>query len=159
MFGMQDIVKFFWWFLIVFPAVSVLHVLGHSVMAVLFGGKSSLEIGMGKKLLKIGPVQIRSVYFMDSFCKYGDLKYDNRFTNAMIYAGGSLFNLASIFIVNLLIIKDIIPENIFFYQFVYFSTYYVFFALIPVRYSENHLSDGMAIYKVLRYGEKYEINN
>lgn len=50
---------------------------------------------------------------MDSFCKYGDLKYDNRFTNAMIYAGGSLFNLASIFIVNLLIIKDIIPENIF----------------------------------------------
>lgn len=48
MFGLQDIVKFFWSFLIVFPAVSVLHVLGHSVMAVLFGGKSSLEIGMGK---------------------------------------------------------------------------------------------------------------
>ncbi|MCD2488747.1 hypothetical protein LRN11_10215, partial [Bacillus licheniformis] len=83
MFGLQDIVKFLWSFLIVFPAVSVLHVLGHSAMAVLFGGKSSLEIGMGKKLLKIGPVQIRSVYFMDSFCKYGDLKYDNRFTNAM----------------------------------------------------------------------------
>ncbi len=96
---------------------------------------------------------------MDSFCNYGELKYDNRVSNALIYAGGSIFNLASIFIVNTLIVKDILSENIFLYQFVYFSTYYVFFALIPVRYSDNHLSDGMAIYKVLRYGEKYKINN
>ncbi|TYS37476.1 hypothetical protein [Bacillus swezeyi] len=159
MFGFQDIAKFFWSFLLVFPAVSILHVLGHSFMAVIFGGKSSLEIGMGKKLVKIGPIQIRSIYFMDSFCNYGELKFDNRYTNALIYAGGAIFNLASIFIVNSLIINDMLKENIFFYQFVYFSTYYVFFALIPVRYSKNHLSDGMAIYKVLRYGEKYEINN
>ncbi|UOY87066.1 hypothetical protein [Bacillus glycinifermentans] len=159
MFGLDDIAKFFWSFLLVFPAVSILHVLGHGLMALLFGGKASLEIGMGKKLLKIGPVQIRSIYFMDSFCNYGELKYDNRITNALIYAGGSLFNLASIFLVNTLIAKDVLSENIVLYQFVYFSTYYVFFALIPVRYSENHLSDGMAIYKALRYGEKYEINN
>ncbi|MFN2744585.1 MULTISPECIES: hypothetical protein [Bacillus] len=159
MFGFRDIITFFWSFLLVFPAVSVLHALGHSFMVLIFGGKPDLEVGMGKKLIKIGVIQIRSIYFMDSFCNYSDLKYDNRYTHALIYAGGAIFNLASIFIVNSLIIHDILAESIFLYQFVYFSTYYLVFALIPVRYSENHLSDGMAIYQVLKYGEKYETNH
>ncbi|MCI3987191.1 hypothetical protein MMJ63_20645, partial [Bacillus vallismortis] len=75
----------------------------------------------------------------------------------LVYAGGSLFILRSIFAVNLLIIHSVLKPNVFFYQFVYFSTYYVFFALLPVRYSEKMSSDGLAIYKVLRYGERYEI--
>lgn len=55
--------------------------------------------------------------------------------------------------------KDVLEPNLFFYQFVYFSTYYVFFALLPVQYGDNKLSDGLAVYKVLRYGERCEINN
>ncbi|MFP3422670.1 hypothetical protein R0K19_25205, partial [Bacillus sp. SIMBA_161] len=64
-----------------------------------------------------------------------------------------------IFLINLLIIKDFLEPNLFFYQFVYFSTYYVFFALLPVQYGDNKLSDGLAVYKVIRYGERCEINN
>jgi hypothetical protein len=158
MFGFDDMVKFLWSFLIVLPLVSIIHVAGHSFMAFIFGGKGSLDIGMGKKLFRIGPIQVRTIYFMDSFCRYGELKIDNRFTHALVYAGGCLFNLITIFAVNLLIIHSVLKPNVFFYQFVYFSTYYVFFALLPVRYSENKSSDGLALYKVLRYGERYEID-
>ncbi|WP_336155925.1 hypothetical protein [Bacillus sp. 204(2023)] len=158
MFGFNDMVKFLWSFLIVLPLVQIIHVSGHSFMAFIFGGKGSLDIGMGKTLLKIGPIRFRTIYFIDSFCRYGELKIDNRFSNALVYAGGCLFNLITIFAINLLIIHSILKPNVFFYQFVYFSTYYVFFALLPVRYSEKKSSDGLAIYKVLRYGERYEID-
>lgn len=158
MFGFNDMVKFLWSFLIVLPLVSIIHVSGHSFMAFIFGGKGSLDIGMGKTLLKIGLIRIRTIYFMDSFCRYGELKIDNRFSHALVYAGGCLFNLLTIFTVNLLILHSVLKPNVFFYQFVYFSTYYVFFALLPVRYSEKKSSDGLAIYKVLRYGERYEID-
>lgn len=159
LFGFNDMIKFFVSFLIILPMVSVIHVAGHSFMAMLFGGKASLDIGMGKRLLKVGPIQVRRIYFIDSFCKFGELRIDNRLTSALVYSGGCLFNLASIFLINLLIIKDVLEPNLFFYQFVYFSTYYVFFALLPVQYGDNKLSDGLAVYKVLRYGERCEINN
>lgn len=158
MFGFNDMVKFLWSFLIVLPLVQIIHVSGHSFMAFIFGGKGSLDIGMGKTLLKIVPIRFRTIYFIDSFCRYGELKIDNRFSNALVYAGGCLFNLITIFAINLLIIHSVLKPNVFFYQFVYFSTYYVFFALLPVRYSEKKSSDGLAIYKVLRYGERYEID-
>ncbi|CCF06953.1 putative protein ywmF [Bacillus velezensis CAU B946] len=159
LFGFNDMIKFFVSFLIILPMVSVIHVSGHSFMAMLFGGKASLDIGMGKRLLKVGPIQVRRIYFIDSFCKFGELRIDNRLTSALVYSGGCLFNLASIFLINLLIIKDFLEPNLFFYQFVYFSTYYVFFALLPVQYGDNKLSDGLAVYKVIRYGERCEINN
>ncbi|MGE1104313.1 hypothetical protein ACQJ0M_26260, partial [Peribacillus simplex] len=90
-----DMIKFFVSFLIILPMVSVIHVAGHSFMAMLFGGKASLDIGMGKRLLKVGPIQVRRIYFIDSFCKFGELRIDNRLTSALVYSGGCLFNLAS----------------------------------------------------------------
>ena len=59
-------------------------------------GKASLDIGMGKRLLKV-VIQVRRIYFIDSFCKFGELRIDNRLTSALVYSGGCLFNLASIF--------------------------------------------------------------
>ncbi len=70
MFGFNDMVKFLWSFLIVLPLVQIIHVSGHSFMAFIFGGKGSLDIGMGKTLLKIGPIRFRTIYFIDSFCRY-----------------------------------------------------------------------------------------
>lgn len=141
MFGFDDMVKFLWSFLIVLPLVSIIHVAGHSFMAFVFGGKGSLDIGMGKKLFKIGPIQVRTIYFMDSFCRYGELKIDNRFSHALVYAGGCLFNLITIFAVNLLIIHSVLEPNVFFYQFVYFSTYYVFLPCCrSVTQKINHLT-------------------
>ncbi|ASB67474.1 putative membrane protein YwmF [Bacillus velezensis] len=126
MFGFNDMIKFFVSFLIILPMVSVIHVSGHSFMAMLFGGKASLDIGMGKRLLKVGPIQVRRIYFIDSFCKFGELRIDNRLTSALVYSGGCLFNLASIFLINLLIIKDVLEPNLFFtnlsiFQLIMFS--------------------------------------
>ena len=61
LFGFNDMIKFFVSFLIILPMVSVIHVSGHSFMAMLFGGKASLDIGMGKRLVKVGPIQVRRI--------------------------------------------------------------------------------------------------
>lgn len=159
MFELKDMITFFWSFFLILPIVSLVHVAGHSFFAFIFGGKASMEIGLGKLLMKIGPIKIKRMYFIDSFCQFKELKLDNRFTNSLVYAGGSIFNLGSIFLINNLIINNILEPRLFFYQFSYFSAYYIFFALIPIQYSKSHLTDGMAIIKVIKYGERYEITD
>lgn len=159
MFELNDMITFFWSFFLILPIVSIVHVAGHSFFALIFGGKASMNIGVGKLLVKMGPIKVRSMYFIDSFCRYQSLKLDNRFTNALIHAGGAIFNLGSIFLINSLIINNILEPHLFFYQLSYFSAYYIFFSLIPVQYSKSHLTDGLAIFKVLKYGERYEITD
>ncbi|MEH7035887.1 site-2 protease family protein, partial [Priestia megaterium] len=137
MFGLNDLPKFVWSFCLVLPLVSFVHQLGHSVMAIIFGGKVDFTIGRGKTILKMGKFKIKSVYFLDSFCKYENLKNDSRISHAVVYAGGVLFNVLTIFIINGLIMANILPEDIFCYQFVYFSVYYVIFSLLPIQYTET----------------------
>lgn len=132
MFGFNDMVKFLWFFFIVLLFVQIIYVLGYSFMVFIFGGKGLLDIGMGKMLFKIGLIWIRVIYFIDFFCRFGELKIDNWFLYVFVYVGGSLFNLIMIFIVNLLIIYSVLKLNMFFYQFVYFFMYYVFFVLLLV---------------------------
>ncbi|MGG3571740.1 hypothetical protein ABES25_17390 [Bacillus gobiensis] len=156
MFELKDMITFLWSFFLILPIVSLIHVAGHSFFAFIFGGKASMEIGLGNLLVKIGPIKVKSMYFIDSLCQYNSLKLDNRLTNALVYAGGAIFNLGTIFLINNLIINNILEPHLFFYQFSYFSAYYTFFALIPVQYSKDNLSDGMAIFKVLKYGERQQ---
>ncbi|MCT9852177.1 hypothetical protein P2R64_30110 [Priestia megaterium] len=153
MFGFHDLPKLLFSLLFVLPLVSAIHHLGHSIMAILFGGRVDFTIGKGKTIFRWKKIKIKSIYFLDSFCVYGKLKYDNRFTHACVYAGGAIANLVSIFIVNALIIFDVFSPNLFSYQFVYFSVYYLVFSLLPVKFSETTSSDGRAIYDALRYGK------
>ena len=104
-FGLNDLPKFVWSFCLVLPLVSFVHQLGHSVMAIIFGGKVDFTIGRGKTILKMGKFKIKSVYFLDSFCKYENLKNDSRISHAVVYAGGVLFNLLTIFIISLNFLK------------------------------------------------------
>ncbi|MBA9042213.1 hypothetical protein HNP21_005346 [Bacillus aryabhattai] len=140
-------------FLIVIPLVSVIHQLGHSLMAIILGGRVDFTIGQGKTIFKWKKIKIKSIYFLHSFCIYEKLKYDNRFTHACVYAGGTIANLASILLVYGLIMLGVLSKNLFSYQFVYFSIYYIVFSLLPFEYSETSLSDGRAIYDALRYGK------
>lgn len=153
MFEWKDIPTFFWAFFLVLPLVAIVHQLGHTLFALLFGGKGSFTVGRGRTLLKLGVVKIKHLYFLDSFCEYEALKFDNKFAHAFVYLGGPLFNLLSVLLINSLISAQIWEPNAFFYQFSYFSVYFVFFALLPVKYAENHSSDGRAIYDVLKYGK------
>jgi hypothetical protein len=153
MFGWSDMPKLLFSFLIVIPLVSVIHQLGHSLMAIFLGGRVNFTIGQGRTVFRWKKIKIKSIYFLHSFCIYEKLKYDNRFTHACVYAGGTIANLASIFLVNGLIILDVLSKSLFSYQFVYFSVYYIVFSLLPFEYSETAFSDGRAIYDALRYGK------
>ncbi|MGG0465097.1 site-2 protease family protein [Priestia aryabhattai] len=153
MFGWSDMPKLLFSFLIVIPLVSVIHQLGHSLMAIILGGKVDFTIGQGRTIFRWKKIKIKSIYFLHSFCIYEKLKYDNRFTHACVYAGGTVANLTSILLVYGLIMWGVFSKNLFSYQFVYFSIYYIVFSLLPFEYSETSLSDGRAIYDALRYGK------
>ncbi|MGN7481550.1 site-2 protease family protein [Priestia megaterium] len=153
MFGWSDMPKLLFSFLIVIPLVSVIHQLGHSLMAIILGGRVDFTIGQGRTIFRWKKIKIKSIYFLHSFCIYEKLKYDNRFTHACVYAGGTIANLASILFVYGLIMWGVLSKNLFSYQFVYFSIYYIVFSLLPFEYSETSLSDGRAIYDALRYGK------
>ncbi|KML31912.1 site-2 protease family protein [Priestia aryabhattai] len=153
MFGWSDMPKLLFSFLIVIPLVSVIHQLGHSLMAIILGGKVDFTIGQGRTIFRWKKIKIKSIYFLHSFCIYEKLKYDNRFAHACVYAGGTVANVASILLVYGLIMLGVLSKNLFSYQFVYFSIYYIVFSLLPFEYSETSLSDGRAIYDALRYGK------
>ncbi|WNS79443.1 hypothetical protein RRU94_18100 [Domibacillus sp. DTU_2020_1001157_1_SI_ALB_TIR_016] len=156
MFSLDDMGAFIWAFFITLPLTLLIHTAGHAFFARLFGSKTSLVIGRGAKLCRVKNLEIRRFYFIDSACHYDDLKRDRRWKHALIYAGGPIFNLLSIFVVNGLIYHGILPPHLFFYQFVYFSIYLVFFSILPIDYGRERPSDGKAIYDVLKFGKVYK---
>jgi hypothetical protein len=147
---------FAWAFFITLPLTLLIHTGGHVFFAFLFGGKTTLTIGRGGRLFKIKGLEIRKLYFIDSACHYEKIRRERRWKHALIYAGGPIFNVLSILIINGLIHTGVLHAHLFFYQFVYFSVYLVFFAIIPIDYGEDNPSDGKAIYDVLRYGKVYK---
>lgn len=132
--------------------MAFIHELGHFLTTYLFGGKMKFVLGRGKLLFKNGDFEIRRVYFLDSWTQLEKLDVDNRWSHATIYLSGALFNLASVIIMNSLIHADILPPHLFFYQYGYFSIYFMFFSLLPVQFGEGLPSDGKAIYDVFKYG-------
>lgn len=156
MFNLSDMGTFMWAFFITLPLTLLIHTGGHAFFAYLFGRKTSLIIGRGGKLFQVKNIEIRKLYFIDSACQYDQLRCERRWKHALIYAGGPIFNILSILIINGLIHAGILPAHMFFYQFIYFSVYLVFFALLPVEYGEEKPSDGKAIYDVLKFGKVYK---
>ena len=154
MFGLSDIPTFIWAFFITVPVVSLIHEAGHYLFARLMGGKLKFTIGQGKLLFCRGDFEIRSIFFLDSWCQIEKLNVQNKASHALVYFGGSLFNITTILIVNGLLHLGILQEHIFFYQFVYFSLYYMVYALLPVEYGKGNPSDGKAIYDVFKHGIK-----
>ncbi|MBY6051911.1 hypothetical protein [Cytobacillus firmus] len=149
MFGYDDFMKFMQAFFVVFPIVTLIHLLGHIFFAAIFGGKGiRVIIGTGKILFSMRFLEVRRFYFWYGGCEYTSLTYSNKLTKSLIFLGGSILNIASIFLVNYLIRIGILDANMLWYQFVYFSFYYVFFALLPMDMADGTLSDGKAMYKL-----------
>jgi Zn-dependent protease len=138
--------------------VTVIHELGHYFFAKLFGGKVIVHIGTGNILFNLGSVRIRKLYFYDGWCEYISLsRKSSKMDKVLVYLGGSLFNIASILILNGLIIKGILVPNIFIYQFTYFSFYFIFFSLFPINHLNGCPSDGMAAINVIT-NKKFDKN-
>lgn len=152
MFTFNDMMTFVIAFFVTLPLVALIHSLGHLFFARLFGGKIKLILGRGRTLFSFKLFELRLIYFFDSACHYQQLKINNKFTHSLVHAGGIIFNVISIILVNSFIHLGIFPKHLFFYQFVYFSVYYIFYALLPVQYGDNHYSDGKSIMTIIRNG-------
>ncbi|MCP3031932.1 M50 family metallopeptidase [Halobacillus sp. A1] len=153
MFTLSDIPMFFVNFFFILPMVTLVHEAGHVLVARLFGGKIKFCIGTGNTLFHLGPLEVKKMYFMEGWCQYEKLSYNKTWAHVAIYLAGSIFNLIVILAMNYMIYADIIPADLFFYQYAYFSVYFIFFSLFPFRNEEGKPSDGMAIYDVIRYGK------
>ncbi|MFC0187035.1 site-2 protease family protein [Fictibacillus aquaticus] len=152
MFGVADVIKFLFSFLLVAPLVTLTHEFGHMIAGRLTGSKVDIHIGAGNLLVKLGPCKIRKVYFWDGWCEYKNLNCDKKWRQVVVYLGGPTLNLLSILVVNTLMIYNVFEPDIFFYQFMYFSFYFIFFSVIPIEH--NGLpTDGKAALDVIRFGQ------
>lgn len=155
MFGFQDVIKFLWAFFLIFPVVIIIHLLGHITFAAIFGAKGiRVTLGSGKSLFSFWKIDVHQFYFWSGDCQFEYVAFNNRFSKSIILLGGSIFNLLSMLLVNLVIWSDLFEPSIFSYQFIYFSFYYVFFALLPMDYPGGGHSDGKALYRLWRRGER-----
>lgn len=147
MFGFNDFWKFFSAFFLIFPIVTIIHLLGHLFFVTIFGGKEKkIVVGCGKILLSLWKLEIRTFYFWSGGCEFKKLSYNNRFSTTLIFLGGSIFNLGSILLINLLIAGKYIESNAWSYQFQYFSFNTMFFALFPMDFPNGTPSDGRAVW-------------
>ncbi|WP_047154146.1 DUF2188 domain-containing protein [Aneurinibacillus tyrosinisolvens] len=151
MFGLSDVMKFLTAFFVVLPVVTLLHEAGHVFFAKVLGGKNiKVVLGSGDVVCKIGALEIREYYFWYGICHYERLRYNNRFTNILVYSGGIVFNSISALAVELLVRHHVLANETLYYQFVYFSFYFVFFAVFPMGYPDGSYSDGKVILNLLR---------
>ena len=146
MFSWDDLDTFVLAFFVVFPIVAIIHAAGHKFFIWLFGGEGDLTIGKGKALFQIGSIHFHILYFVDSACNYYGVDRNKRWKQIFIHSGGILFNGISVAVINYLIIQEILPKSQLAYQFVYFSIYYIFFAILPIDYTKDNPSDGKAIF-------------
>ncbi|AQQ53775.1 hypothetical protein [Planococcus lenghuensis] len=159
MFTFSDIWGFIAATLIIYPVVVIIHELGHTFFTLLFGGRTRIELGRGRKLFDVGPLAVHSLYFLDSALQYTDLKWSNRFTHFLVHIGGVLFNIGSIFLLNQLILEGILENRQVYHQFSYFSLWFAAYAAIPVDYGDEKYSDGMSAYLVARYRKYVQLQN
>ncbi|MFE8701413.1 hypothetical protein ACFYKX_12480 [Cytobacillus sp. FJAT-54145] len=149
MFGVNDFLKFITAFFIIFPVVTFIHLFGHIFFVLLFRGKGiKIIIGSGKKLFSVGVVEVRRFYFSSGGCEYSYLEVDTKVSNSLVFLGGSLFNILSILIINKLVGMGVLSSSIMWYQFAYFSFYFVFFALFPMDFPDGYPSDGKIVYRI-----------
>lgn len=151
MFGISDIPKFFLAFFLVMPLISILHEGGHVFFAWLMGGKNiKVSVGTGKPIFNWGMIEVRKYYFWYGLCTFENLRLNRRWSNILIFFGGSLFNILGVLAIMILVEQEMISTNMFTYQFTYFSLYYIFFALLPMPYPDGNHSDGKVILDLLR---------
>jgi len=146
-----DIPKLFIAFFVILPVVSLIHELGHVVVAKLLGAKNiKIIIGSGRILWNTRVFEIRKYYFYYGYCYFENIDDSSRWKNLFIYSGGVLVNILVAVLLIYVISGEFIASSSFTYQFLYFSMYYVFFALLPMSYPDGNFSDGKIIYHLLK---------
>ncbi|WP_088005876.1 hypothetical protein [Indiicoccus explosivorum] len=159
MFTLSDVWGFIWACLIIYPLVVMIHETGHTFFTLLFGGRTKISLGRGRKLFDVGIVEIYTLYFLDSALQYTDLKWSNRLTHFLVHIGGILFNIGAVLLLNYLILEGYMENKQVYHQFSYFSVWFATYAAIPVDYGDEKYSDGMSAYLVLKHKKFPQLMN
>lgn len=133
------------------PIITLIHESGHLFFNRLFGGRpNKVVLGAGKKLFSIGILEVKRYFFMLGYCTHSDTEC--KALRIVELAGGVLFQLLTCLLINMLVDLRIIKHSSWYDVFISLTLYIALSAMIPIKY-HNIDSDGMQIYKVLRYGK------
>src|SRR5699024_10900862 len=104
MFGLADLIGLVISSFIILPVVTFLREAGYFVISGLFGVKNPrLTIGSGPRLFKLGVLDIRKYYHVNSWFSFDSVKRKSNFAYICIYAGPILINVIVAVTMNALI--------------------------------------------------------
>ena len=148
---MNDLTNFLINLFIIIPITTIIHEIGHTVAVLFFGARLTLmTFGKGKRLLKIGIVEIRLLYFIGGSFHYKNLTNYRVYKKVLIMLSGPLLNLITgmmFFCLILLRGSNTVLNNLVFFSFVSFIV-----NLIPFSYSGTN-TDGKQILDLLKSGK------
>ncbi|ARF13455.1 hypothetical protein [Sporosarcina ureae] len=160
MFGLADLLGLVISSFIILPVVTFLREAGYFVISGLFGVKNArLTIGSGPRLLKLGVLDIRKYYHVNSWFSFDSVKRKSNFAYICIYAGPILINVVVALTMNALIANGFFEDSkTFWNRFIFYAFYFVLFDSIPMKTVNGKPNNGMIIYELLRYGKRVDFN-
>ncbi|PIC56072.1 hypothetical protein CSV80_16245 [Sporosarcina sp. P12(2017)] len=160
MFGLADLLGLVISCFIILPVVTFLREAGYFVISGLFGVKNArLTIGSGPRLLKLGVLDIRKYYHVNSWFSFDSVKRKSNFAYICIYAGPILINVVVALTMNALIANGFFEDSkTFWNRFIFYAFYFVLFDSIPMKTVNGKPNNGMIIYELLRYGKRVDFN-
>ncbi|PID20645.1 hypothetical protein CSV61_13795 [Sporosarcina sp. P3] len=160
MFGLADLIGLVISAFIILPVVTFLREAGYFVISGLFGVKNArLTIGSGPRLFKLGVLDIRKYYHVNSWFSFDSVKRKSNFAYICIYAGPILINVIVALTMNALIANGYFEDSkTFWNRFIFYAFYFVLFDSIPMKTVNGKPNNGMIIYELLRYGKRVDFN-
>ncbi|PIC76541.1 hypothetical protein CSV74_11130 [Sporosarcina sp. P19] len=160
MFGLADLLGLVISCFIILPVVTFLREAGYFVISGLFGVKNArLTIGSGPRLFKLGVLDIRKYYHVNSWFSFDSVKRKSNFAYICIYAGPILINVVVALTMNALIANGFFEDSkTFWNRFIFYAFYFVLFDSIPMKTVNGKPNNGMIIYELLRYGKRVDFN-
>jgi hypothetical protein len=135
---------------VLMPIITLIHELGHITFAKLFNIETrGITLGLGKTLFSLKSIEIKQLYFFFGYTKNDSISDKLLSQKILFYISGALFNLVSIIIIRLF------PDfNLFNYYiitpFITFSEFCTLMSLIPIKYPDSRVSDGLQILTCLK---------
>ena len=160
MFGISDLISLTISAFIILPTVVFLREMGYLIVSWLFGViEPRVTIGSGPRIIKLGMFDIRKYYHFYSWFSYDELKRKSKFASICIYLGPILINLFFGLTINFLIANGWAEEyKTFWDRFVFYAFYYVLFDAVPMMTFNGKPNNGLIIYKMIRYGKRFNLN-
>ena len=133
------------------PVITLIHECGHLFFLKLFDDITDYRItlGYGKSILTLGNIEICPLYFFYGRTTPDDIFDSSKLHNILFQFGGILFSLISIILLFILNKLHLI-SNYVYTPFLDFSVWCTFTAIIPIKYPDGNISDGLRILRTIK---------